>query len=226
MKLCVLYSGGKDSTLALIKAQEFHEIVCLVTLVSSNKESFMFHTPNIDVTSLQAEAMGLPLVRVETTGEKEKEIADLKHALKLAQQKHKIEGVVTGAIQSTYQASRVQQICYELGLWCFNPLWLVDQEQLLTDVVKSGIHAIISGVFAEPLDDSFLGQKLDTRLSKKLIAAAKSHKINPAGEGGEIETTVLNAPIFNKKLIVKKSKTDYANYSGTFSILDAELEKK
>ena len=102
----------------------------------------------------------------------------------------------------------------------------VQLEQLLTDVVKSGIHAIISGVFAEPLDDSFLGQKLDTRLSKKLIAAAKSHKINPAGEGGEIETTVLNAPIFNKKLIVKKSKTDYANYSGTFSILDAELEKK
>jgi diphthamide synthase (EF-2-diphthine--ammonia ligase) len=60
----------------------------------------------------------------------------------------------------------------------------------------------------------------------KLLAAATSHKINPAGEGGEIETTVLDAPIFKKKIVVKKSKIDYANYSGTFIILDAELVDK
>lgn len=226
MKLGVLYSGGKDSTLALLKAQEFHDVVCLITLASSNKESFMFHTPNIDITSLQAEAMELPLVRVETLGEKENELLDLKKALELAKKKYKIEGVVTGAIRSTYQASRVQQVCHELSLWCFNPLWLVDQEELLTTVIKSGIRAIISGVFAEPLDETFLGQKLDTRLAKRLVAAAKTHKINPAGEGGEIETTVLDAPTFKKKIEVFKSKTDYKNYAGTFTILDAKLVEK
>jgi len=56
MKLGVLFSGGKDSTFALHKAAEKEEVVCLITLVSENKESFMFHTPNIDVTALQAEA--------------------------------------------------------------------------------------------------------------------------------------------------------------------------
>ncbi|HLC32509.1 MAG TPA: diphthine--ammonia ligase [Candidatus Nanoarchaeia archaeon] len=226
MKLCVLYSGGKDSTLALLKAKEFHDVVCLVTLASSNKESFMFHTPNIDLTSLQAEAMNLPLIRVETMGEKEKELADLKKALELAKQKHKIEGVVTGAILSTYQASRVQQVCHDLRLWCFNPLWLMNQETLLIQIVKSKILAIISGVFAEPLDETFLGQRLDTRLAKKLVAIGKSHKINPAGEGGEIETTVLDAPCFKKKIAVKKSKINYANHSGIFSIIDAELVEK
>ena len=93
MRLGVLYSGGKDSTLALMKAQQFHDVLCLVTLVSSNKESFMFHTPNIDITSLQAEAMELPLVRVETLGEKENELADLKKALTLAKKQHKIETI-------------------------------------------------------------------------------------------------------------------------------------
>jgi len=41
----------------------------------------MFHTPNIHLAGLQAEAAGLPLVEVETAGEKEAELLDLKRAL-------------------------------------------------------------------------------------------------------------------------------------------------
>ncbi|MEM4243462.1 MAG: TIGR00289 family protein, partial [Candidatus Bathyarchaeia archaeon] len=76
MRLGVLFSGGKDSALALHKAAESAEIVCLITLVSENKESFMFHTPNIAITALQAEALGLPLIRKVTKGEPEKELKD------------------------------------------------------------------------------------------------------------------------------------------------------
>ena len=71
MKLGVLFSGGKDSTLALHKAAEKKEVTCLITLVSDNKESFMFHTPNINVTALQAEALGLPLIQKVTKGKPE-----------------------------------------------------------------------------------------------------------------------------------------------------------
>ena len=68
MKLGVLFSGGKDSTLALHKAAEKEEVTCLITLRSRNPESYMFHTPNIDLTALQAEALGLPLVTKGTEG--------------------------------------------------------------------------------------------------------------------------------------------------------------
>ena len=81
MRLGVLFSGGKDSTLALHIAQEKEQVVCLITLLSLNKESYMFHTPNIDVTALQAEALGLPRVAKTTAGEKEKELADLEDAI-------------------------------------------------------------------------------------------------------------------------------------------------
>ena len=57
----LLFSGGKDSTLALHLAAQKEQVVCLITVASKNKESYMFHTPNIDVTALQAEALGLPL---------------------------------------------------------------------------------------------------------------------------------------------------------------------
>ena len=224
MKLGVLYSGGKDSTLAMLKASQYHTISCLITLVSRNKESYMFQTPNVHMTNLQAVALDIPLVRVETPGEKEEELVQLKEAIAEAKERYKIEGIVTGAVKSTYQASRIQKVCHELNVWCFNPLWLMDQVDLLKDVVKSGIVAMISGVFAEPLDETFLGKKIDKKMVKKLEEAAKSHGINPAGEGGEIETTVLDAPGFKKKILVKKTYRSYENFSGICHINDAVLK--
>ena len=226
MKLAVVYSGGKDSTLALMKAKEYHDVICLITMISENKESYMFHTPNIHLTRLQAEAMELPLISLTTKGEKEKELQDLKQAIIEAQQKYKIYGIVTGAVRSTYQASRIQQICHELGLWCFNPLWLKDQVELLQEIVDNKIRAIISGVFAEAIDETFLGKEIDKNIIYKLSRIALTHHINPAGEGGEIETTVIDAPIFSKKILIQKSKTEYANNSGTFTITDAKLVRK
>lgn len=225
MKLGILYSGGKDSTLALLHAAEHHhEIACLITLVSENSESYMFQVPNADWTHLHAEALGVPLVRVATKGEKEKELVDLKKAIAEAKKKHGIDGVVTGAVRSTYQASRVQQICHELDLWCFNPLWLKDQVELLREIVQRGIVAVISGVFAEPLDETYLGKVIDAEMVERLVYAAQTHRINPAGEGGEIETTVLAAPGFAKKIAITKSKTTYKNHSGVFRIEQAVLQ--
>ena len=227
MKLGVLYSGGKDSTLALIKAQKYHEIACLISIVSSNKESYMFHTPNIDMTLLHSQAMEIPLVRVMTKGEKEKELEDLKKAIQEAVTRYKIEGIITGAVRSTYQASRVQRICHELGIWCFNPLWLQNQVELLYEIVDKSIKAVISGVFAEPLDKSYLGAEIDKTMIEKLAKIESTHHINPAGEGGEIETTVLDAPAFKKKITITKSSVKWNdNYNGIFEIIDAKLENK
>lgn len=226
MKLGVLYSGGKDSTLALMKAKEHHDIVCLITLVSENTESYMFHTPNIHLTKLQAEAMQFPLVFVKTMGEKEKELEDLKQAIKTAKERYCVDGIVTGSVRSTYQTSRIQQICHELKLWCFNPLWLKDQVELLQEIVDKKMCAIISGVFAEAIDETFIGKEIDKNIVGKLSKIASTHHINPAGEGGEIETTVLDAPVFKKKIIVMKHTQEYDNHCGTYQIIDAKLEAK
>ena len=68
MKLGVLFSGGKDSYLALQYASEENEIICLLTLESKKEDSWMFHTPAIEWTKLQAEAMGLNHLTKETSG--------------------------------------------------------------------------------------------------------------------------------------------------------------
>ncbi|MEM4243056.1 MAG: diphthine--ammonia ligase [Candidatus Woesearchaeota archaeon] len=226
MRLGVLFSGGKDSTLAMLKAMKENKIVCLITLVSENPESFMFHTPNIHIAQLQAEAIGLPLVSIKTKGEKEKELEDLKKAIAEAKAKYQIEGIVTGAVQSRYQADRIKKICNQFGLACINPLWQMDQIQLLKEVVESGMQAIISGVFAEPLGKELLGKQINNAMIEALKKAAMTHKINPAGEGGEIETTVLDAPFFRKKIIVKKSSIEYRDFAGIYRIEQAGLLEK
>ncbi len=139
--MCV--SGGKDSTLALHMAAEKEQVACLITLVSKNPESYMFHTPNINLTALQAEALGLPLVSVATAGQKETELADLEQAIARSKEQFSLDGVVTGAVESVYQASRVQGICNRLGLYSFNPLWKHDQQKLLETLIAQKFKVII-----------------------------------------------------------------------------------
>lgn len=226
MKLGVLFSGGKDSCFAMHKAMQEHEIACLITVVSENKESFMFHTPNIEITSMQAESMGLPIVKITTKGEKEKELIDLESVIGRAKQEYGIEGVVTGAVRSVYQATRIQKICKRLNLWCFNPLWLSDELDLLGSMIESGMTIILSGVFAYPLEKDKLGKKIDDSMIAELKALKENYRINPAGEGGEIETTVLDAPFFNKEIKIEETSVDYSNYSGVFMIEKARLVDK
>ncbi len=226
MKVGVLFSGGKDSCLAQHIAGHHHEVVCLITVLSKNPESFMFHTPNVHVTSLQAEAMGLPIVTRATAGVKEEELLDLKGAISDAVELHGIEGVVTGSVESVYQATRVQRICDDLGLWCFNPLWQMGQLEVLRRVLDLGFEVIVSGVFAMPLDEDWLGRRLDEGMVAELVELQRRYDISPAGEGGELETTVLDGPTFRRRIQVEQASTSYHRDSGVLTIEDARLVER
>lgn len=226
MKLGLLFSGGKDSTLALHIAAEHEEINCLATIVSANKESYMFHTPNIDLTRLQAEALNLPLITRVTQGKKEVELIDLEQVIEDAKSKFQIEGIVTGAVESVYQSTRIQRICHRQKVWCFNPLWKKNQRQLLEEIIRRRFKVVISGVFAYPFEETWLGKEFDTELCTKLFGLEKQYGISPSGEGGEIETTVLDAPMFRKRIEVLEHKIEAKGNSGVFNITKARLVSK
>jgi ABC transporter with metal-binding/Fe-S-binding domain ATP-binding protein len=226
MKLGVLCSGGKDSWFACHLAMQKETVSCLISVRSRNEASYMFHTPAIHLVPLQAEAAGLPLVSVETEGIEEAELSDLSRAIALAAEQYGIEGVVTGALMSVYQASRVQRICRDLGLWCFNPLWYVDPELYMKELISSGFTAIITGVFAAPFPENWLGREIDARALFDLQQYARSHRITLTGEGGEYETLVLDCPLFKKRIAILESEKEYANHRGFFRVKKAVLEEK
>lgn len=207
MKLAVLFSGGKDSCYsAFLAKQSGNELTCLISIFSKNQESFMFHTPSIKQVKKQAEVMNLPIIIQKTKGEKEIELKDLEKAIKKAKEKFFINGIVTGAIRSEYQASRIQEICNKLKLKCINPLWQKDEEEYLQELIKNKFKVIITGVFAFPLNQSWLGRNIDDKFLKDVKILKEKYKIHPAGEGGEFETFVLNCPLFKRELKIKSFK--------------------
>ncbi len=207
MKLASLFSGGKDSVYsAYLSKRQGHELVCLITLLSANKESYMFHTPSISKTKNQAKSINIPLIIHKTEGKKEEELKDLENAIKKAIKKYKIEGIVTGALHSEYQASRIQKICDNLKIKCINPLWHKDEISYLKELLKNKFKIIIIGVFAYPLNQSWLGRTIDEKFIEEVKILKEKYKIHPAGEGGEFETFVLDCPLFKKPLEVKSFK--------------------
>jgi ABC transporter with metal-binding/Fe-S-binding domain ATP-binding protein len=223
MKVAVLFSGGKDSTFALWIASSFGwEVKALLTMLPESDSSYMFHLPNVEWVPLQADAMGLPVIIQRSSGDKISELGDLKSLI----QSIEVDGIVTGAVASEYQKEKVDMICEELGVRSFSPLWHKDGEQLLREIVEAGFSVIITSVSAEGFDESWLGRELDEGCINELVELGKRYGISVVGEGGEMETFVLDAPLFKKKLKISKAEKKWDGVRGTFEIKNLQLVKK
>ncbi|MFH1473588.1 MAG: diphthine--ammonia ligase [Candidatus Aenigmatarchaeota archaeon] len=223
MKLIALVSGGKDSIYAIYKAkQDDHEVKYAATIHSKNPDSYMYHTPNIGLTLMQSRLMGIQMVSKESLGIKEQEVRDLEILLKNLD----AEGVVCGAIASKYQRDRVEKVCKELKLKLLAPLWGMNPEKLLREMLKNGFEIIITAVAADGFDESWLGRKIDDACIKDLLKLEKKHNISIVGEGGEFETFVLDCPLFSKKLEITKAEKVWKDNSGVYEIKDAKFVEK
>ena len=228
MKLASLYSGGKDSNYSIYLASKYnHKITCLISMISKNKDSYMFQTPGNSFLKLQAECLNLPIVEYETEGKKEEELKDLKDAIKKAIKKYKIEGIVTGAIRSTYQSSRIQKICNELNIYCINPLWQINEEEYLKELIKNKFKIIIISIASYPFTKDYLGKVIDVHLISKLKEAKKKFSTSLIGEGGEFESFVIDSPLFKKKIKIIKSNQDCdSENSCQLNIKEIKLKEK
>ena len=227
MRLASLFSGGKDSCLSMKYAlDEGHDVVCLVTIISKNPESYMFHTPNIHLTKLQAEAMMLPIVEETTVGKKEEELEDLRNALVRAKEEFNIEGVVSGAIYSNYQRTRIDGVCKELELASLSPLWKKTPREMLQDMVKAGFKVVMSAVAADGLGEEWLGREFTPEVIEQLCHLHDTCYVCTGGEGGEFETLVVDAPFFKKRIVIDESETYFKLHAGSLIVTQAHLEDK
>jgi len=201
MSWAALTSGGKDSILSCQKAIDSgKDVRYMVTARPDNRDSYMFHSANLDAVPVIARVAGMEYVEIETHGRKEDELADLEDGLAALD----IEGVIAGAVASEYQAVRVKNITDKLGLELFTPLWHMDTELLLREVAAR-MDALIIVTAAEGLDESFLGAHFNEDLIGRLKRVAAARRINLAGEGGEYESLTLNAPFFSRPITYTSS---------------------
>ncbi len=220
MRLASLFSGGKDSTFATyLMEQQGHVVDELVGIIPADKYSWVFHTPNLHLLPLMAEAMGKRLVTATSSGTEESDL----YALRKALEPLEVDGVITGAIASDYQWDRINGVCEELGLRTFSPLWRKGQGMLMRELLDANIKVMMIGVFAEGIDRSWLGRIVDEKALNDLKALAEQRSINLSGEGGEYESLVLSSPLHKAAIKIDEFEIEWEREAGRLTVKSASL---
>ena len=227
MRVVALFSGGKDSTFALHWAFTVGmDVVSLITFKVSSSDSLLFHIPCIDLAPLQAKAIGIPITCVPNVPQGE-ETKYMKKYLRYFKEEMNIDGVVLGVLLSDYQRLLVNEICDELGLKVFSPLWRKAQDEYLLELIDLGFKFIITSISVMGLSPKFIGRVLSREDVLRILELAKKYGFNPAFEGGEAETLVIDTPFFKYAIdILDFEIVRRGLYSWDMIIKKVKLRKK
>jgi diphthine-ammonia ligase len=196
VKTAVLWTGGKDSALALHLSAHLG-VVELVTFVPPDAH---FQAHDLSLMTWQAHALGLPHRRVVVEAPYE---AGYERAL-ASLRAQGIERVVTGDIaevggQPNFITARAAQVDMQVAL----PLWGVDRREHLRQIVALGFDVMLTFVNEPWLDASWVGRHLDAEALAELSVLSQENGSDPAGENGEYHSMVLAGPGWSSVLQVE-----------------------
>lgn len=233
-----LFSGGKDSSWALYQALEHGLNVTTLVTVHPSGDSYMYHVPATDLTSLAAESIGIDLLEIdpgeldaESTidagAQGDRELEPLEAALEELAAELDLAGVTAGAIESEFQTSRIEAMCERLEIELYAPLWQRDPEALAAEMLEAGFEITIVQVAAYGLDESWLGRTLDAKAIEELQALNEEYGVHILGEGGEFETIVTDGPHMQRAIELDYDvEWDEPGGRGRLRITDARLAEK
>ncbi|KAJ1483123.1 hypothetical protein T484DRAFT_1623346 [Baffinella frigidus] len=230
-KVVALVSGGKDSTLNMMRiADAGHEIVALGNLFPApgdgdELDSFMYQTVAHEGICAIAECLDLPLFRAPlrpasslnqardlyyqtTEGD---EVEDLFRLLShIKDVMPDVTAVASGAILSNYQRrTRVEAVAMRLGLVSLSFLWMGDQRELLDEMIDAGLEAVLVKVACMGLyPDKHLGKTLgQMRATLHRLNDEFGSAVHVCGEGGEYESFTLDCPLYHRRIVVNEWET-------------------
>jgi diphthine-ammonia ligase len=219
-----LVSGGKDSVYsAFLADSQGWPVDELLTIAPDDPDSFLFHTPNVGLVRWIAEAWGKTHRAVPVPGHgEEAETEALRGALA-----HGSGAVVAGAIASAYQWSRLHRLTTELGRPLYAPLWGKEAGRVVRAEIEAGLDIRLVQVAAEPLGPDLVGRRLDDAMLTELERrSATVRPIQVAGEGGEYETLVVDAPFFRSRLELEGESIERRGGATRMTIRGARLVPK
>jgi uncharacterized protein (TIGR00290 family) len=189
-----MWSGGKDSALALWRArQRGLDVRWLVTAYDAASGRVRFHATPLETIAAQADAAGLELVPVSTTWE------GFDAALRDAYARLRREGctgIVFGDIHLADVRAWYEERTGAAGLAHIEPLWGEDPGRLLAEFVAIGGRAILTCIERTKLPVSWLGRVIDQDFVRDIAPLA----IDPCGENGEYHSFAFAGPFFRGPL--------------------------
>ncbi len=220
MKGVALTSGGKDSILAMHVAKEMGvDIRYMLVMLPEDGESMLYHTHNLHVLDLIARSTRIRLVKGRAR--KGAEVEALVEVLRGLD----ADLLITGGIGSSYQRREFERACSEAGIDMLSPLWGVGRG-VYDMLLERGMDVIVVGVAALGLGREWLGRHLDEEGVGELLELADRYGFDPTGEGGDLDTLVLDAPMYEKRIEILKSRVEWELDRGRLVVEEARLGDK
>ncbi|MBA7638922.1 hypothetical protein ES703_46578 [subsurface metagenome] len=195
------WSGGKDSAFACYLAlAQGYKISRLVNFISQQYQRVSFHGTESRLIQLQSQAIGIPVLRKETTPDGYER--EFKEAVRSLLPKG-IKGMVFGDIYLDEHKEWVEKVCADLGIEAVEPLWGKSTESILTGFIDAGFEAVIVSAKAELIDEEWVGRGVD----RDFMDYLKSKNIELCGENGEYHTLVVSGPLFKSRIEITESRT-------------------
>jgi len=215
------WSSGKDSCLALYKAKrEGYKISYLFNFISREYKRVSFHGAPAELVSLQAEALGIPLIQKETTKDNYEEV--FRKTLEELKEKN-IHQIVRGDIHLLDLRDWVEDICSSQGMTVISPLWNKPVLDILKEFIDCGFKAIITSTQASKLDQNWISRIIDEKFIQDL---SKIKEVDLCGENGEFHSFVYDGPIFVKKIDIVKTEKVMINGYWFLDIQKYKLQNK
>lgn len=215
-KAAVLFSGGKDSCLALhIAKMNGYDIRYLLSIIPESKDALLYHTPDMKLLRKQADCLGVKLIIQRAKFGEKKELDGLRKLL--VRVRGKVDVIIVGGIASSYQAKRFKKEIEKLRLKVYAPLWNFSAEKLWKKLLNEDFEVILTKIACEGLKKEHLGKIIDEKMFLELKKLSEKYRFRLDFEGGEAETAILFMPGFKNKKHIKikfsiKSEGKYRHF--------------
>lgn len=204
-KAILSWSSGKDSAFALheVRRDGLADVVALLTTINETFERVAMHGVREHLLDLQAEAAGLPLIKVKlpwpcSNETYEERMTDAMACVKANGITHTIFGDLFLEDIRAYREERLAAA----GMTGIFPLWGRDTTALAHEMIASGMEAYIACLDPKRLPRNFAGRRFDESLLADLPDGT-----DPCGEKGEFHTAVTAGPMFSKAIPVELGET-------------------
>lgn len=221
MRTLLAWSSGKDSAYALwtLRQSTDVEVVGLFTTLNRSADRVSMHGVRESVLEAQAQACGLPLLKVPLPDPCSDE--DYKAAMSVAIDQARAQGVEAVAFGDLFladvRAYREAQLA-PTGLIPLFPLWERPTAELAREMIDAGLQAVITCVDTDQLGRRFVGRSFDRGLLEDLPAS-----VDPCAENGEFHTVAIAGPMFSRPLSVEPGEVVA---HGRFVFADVRLKGK
>jgi uncharacterized protein (TIGR00290 family) len=189
-----MWSGGKDSALALDRARHSGiDVARLISFYDSATRRVRFHATRVEMLEAQAAAIGIDLHAIPTSWPAME--ASLVREL-TGLRSDGFRGVVFGDIHLADVRDWYEKRVAAAGLEHVEPIWGEPPRDLLGEFIASGGRAVLTCVELAKLDESWLGRITDERFAAEI----EMRGVDVCGENGEYHSFAFAGPAFEKTL--------------------------